>query len=132
MTPTQILALILSGARINQVGAATVFPEGVGFGAGKIRAVAATEFVGVAVVGGKQEMAATEGLAPDRVDPLLLATAIEWDRNIGVEFDSIGVRLGHNVDNTRDRIRSVNRRRTGLEYLDAARNCCRKNIEVER
>jgi hypothetical protein len=109
MAPGQILALVLASARVDEVGAAAILTEGVGFRAGKVIAIAALQFVGVAIVARDQNMAPFEGLPPNGADSILFATAFEWCGDIATQFDAIGIGLRDDIDHACDRVRTVDR-----------------------
>src|SRR3546814_9290128 len=107
MPPGQVLALWLAGARVDQVGAAAVLAEGVGFGTGEIAAVAAVQLLDLAIVSGKQDVPEAERLAPHRAGAIFLAAAVERDRGVEIEFEPVEIGLGLDVDHDRVRIRTA-------------------------
>ena len=77
MAPTQIFAMRLAGARIDEVGPIAVSVEDVGFRTGQIGAVTAGELLRLGVVARDHDVAAIEDLAPCAADAEVLPTAVE-------------------------------------------------------
>src|SRR5690606_19139806 len=75
--------------------------------------------------------AAVEGLTPGYRSAVLLATAIERHVAVDVDLETVEVRLGDDVDNAGDGVRTVNRGSAVLQDFVALDDRVRNDVQVD-
>ena len=131
MTPAKIFAVRLARARIDEVRTVAALVEDVGFGTSEVASVAASQFVGVRIVGRQRDVATTEVLRVGDAAAIFLAAGIERNRDVEVDRQAVFAIASEDVHHARDRVRTVDRRCAGLQDLDVIDDRQRQDVEVE-